>query len=701
MSKNADFLVEIGTEELPPKALWSLASALAASIAKGFDSLGLAYRQTTAFAAPRRLAVLVTDLMVQQSAKSVERRGPAVTAAFDDNGMPTPATVGFAKSCGVAVGQLERSETSKGAWLVFRSVQDGRSAAELIPSVVQAALDALPIPKRMRWGDTDHPFVRPVHWTVLLLGDQVVDASILGTRSGRETRGHRFMCPRKLHLATPAAYLPLLETEGRVLVDFAARREAIRAQVSEAAVAAGGVALMNAALLDEVTALVEWPVALRGQFEARFLSIPPAALVSTLQNHQKYFPVIDPETQRLLPCFVTVANIESPTPELIRAGNERVVRARLEDAMFFFQRDTATPLSQRLSDLGTVVYQKQLGTVLDKVQRVKSLALSVAREMGADDATCDRVARAADLCKCDLLTAMVNEFPDLQGVIGREYAARQGEDEDVAWAIDEHYMPRFAGDALPRSIVGQALGIADRVDTLCGIFSVGLVPTGDKDPFGLRRAALGLLRILIEQRRDVDLRKLIDEALVPLRDVELTPGATRLGNVGDEVFAFVSDRLRAYYLDQGVLADEYAAVAARHPTQPYDFERRLKALAAFRKLPQAESLSGANKRISNILRQSPGPIAATVDVSRLCDEAEKQLFDMVTRLVADVEPMWRRCDYEPALLRLAQLREPVDMFFEKVMVKVDDVSLRNNRLALVKQVNDLFLRVADLSKLQG
>lgn len=701
MSAQADFLVEIGTEELPPKALWSLASALAAGVAKGFDGLGLTYRQAIPYAAPRRLAVLVTDLATQQAAKNAERRGPAITAAFDDSGMPTPATVGFAKSCGVAVDQLERSETSKGAWLVFRSVQSGRSAAELIPTVVQTALDALPIPKRMRWGSTDHPFVRPVHWTVLLLGDQVVAAQILGTRAGRETPGHRFMCPRTLHLAKPSAYLPLLETEGRVLVDFAARREAISAQVSEAAVAAGGVALIDAALLDEVTALVEWPVALRGQFDARFLSIPQAALVSTLQSHQKYFPVLDPKTQRLLPCFVTVANIESPTPEVIRAGNERVVRARLEDAMFFFQRDNATPLSQRLNELGAVVYQKQLGTVLDKVQRVKSLALSVARDMGADAATCHRVARAAELCKCDLLTAMVNEFPDLQGVMGREYAARQGEGDEVAWAIDEHYMPRFAGDALPRTVVGQALGVADRVDTLCGIFSVGLVPTGDKDPFGLRRAALGLLRILIEQRRDVDLRKMIDEALALFGRVELAPGATRVSDVGSEVFTFVSERLRAYYLDQGILADEFAAVAARQPTQPYDFDRRLKALVAFRKLPQAASLSAANKRISNILRQAPASVASMVDVSQLHDAAEKQLYDVVSRLAKDVEPLWQRREYEPALLRLAQLREPIDVFFDKVMVMIDDVPLRDNRLALVKQVNDLFLRVADLSKLQS
>lgn len=701
MSGNADFLVEIGTEELPPKALWTLASAFGASLTKGFDAQGLAYKQANVFATPRRLAVMVTALSLGQAAKSVERRGPALTAAFDGNGMPTPAALGFAKSCGVAIEQLERSETEKGAWLIFRSVQGGRTAEELIPSLVQTALDTLPIPKRMRWGDTEHLFVRPVHWSVLLLGDRVVDATIFGTRSGRETRGHRFMRPKTLYLSSPSAYLPLLETEGRVLVDFAVRREAIRAQVSEAAVAAGGVALIDPALLDEVTGLVEWPVALQGQFDARFLAIPQAALVSTLQSHQKYFPVVDAGTGSLLPCFVTVANIESPHPKIVQAGNERVVRPRLEDAMFFFQRDMAAPLSHRLNDLGTVVYQKQLGTLLDKVQRVKALALGVAREMGADAATCQQVGRAVELCKCDLLTAMVNEFPDLQGVMGREYATRQGEADEVAWAIEEHYQPRFAGDILPRALVSQAVGVADRLDTLCGIFSVGLIPTGDKDPFGLRRSALGMLRILIEQQRDVDLRKMIDEALAPLGHIEAAAGTPRLRDVGSEVFAFVMERLRAYYADQGVPAEEFAAVAERQPTQPLDFDRRLKALSAFRKLPQAASLCAANKRISNILRQAPQPIAAAVDAAKLVDSAEKQLFDFITRLTADVAPLWPRREYEAALLRLAQLREPVDLFFDKVMVMVEDAALRANRLALLKQLNDLFLRVADLSKLPG
>lgn len=693
-----DLLVEIGTEELPPKALKKLSDSFTSGVVGGLADAGVSHGEVRGFAAPRRLAVFVKDVLARQPDKATERRGPALSAAFDANGMPTKATQGFARSCGVEVERLERLETDKGSWLVFRSVQPGAATPELIPDIVHKALAGLPIPKRMRWANLDAEFVRPVHWVLLLWGDRSIDATILGVRAGQETRGHRFHHPAPLFVAEPAAYLPLLETEGHVMPDFAARREAIFAQVTEAARACGGKAVIEDDLLDEVTALTEWPSAVRGKFDERYLDVPEEALVSTMQGHQRYFAVRG-SNGKLLPYFITIANIESKDPDVVRAGNERVIRPRLEDAMFFFQRDLAAPLVDRAAELKNVVFQKQLGTLHDKTERIVALSGYIAQQLGLDGPARDEVHRAARLCKCDLLTSMVGEFPELQGIMGRHYAERQGESPNVAQAMFEHYLPRFAGDQLPVTAVGRAVAIADKLDTLCGIFSIGMIPTGDKDPFALRRAALGVLRIMIESPLELDLRALLNEAV---RHLPATGGKkTPAHEVVDAVFRYMMERLRAYYSDVGVRPDVFEAVLVRRVTVPSDFHRRIEAVSRFQRLPEAASLAAANKRIANILRQAGIETAGAVDESKLTEPAEKALWKLIARLSDEIEPLWRDHRYEQALTRLATLKEPVDGFFDAVMVMVDDKALRDNRLALLAALYHMFLRVADISCLQG
>jgi glycyl-tRNA synthetase beta chain len=691
MSEPRDFLAEIGTEELPPKALLRLADAFAAGVAAGLKKAGLTHGAVRRYATPRRLAVLIEGLAAAQPDRTLERRGPALAAAFDEEGCPTQAALGFARSCGIAVEQLEKQESAKGAWLVFRTTEPGRPTAELLPGIVERALAALPIPKRMRWGSLRTEFVRPVHWLVLLFGEEVVAGEVLGLPAGRATCGHRFHHPAPLYLATPASYAPLLETEGHVLADFEARREAIRAQVIEATVALGGRAVIDEALLEEVTALVEWPVALTGGFEPRFLEVPPEALISTMQDNQKYFPVVDAQGH-LLPHFVTVANIASRDPAQVRAGNERVIRPRLADAAFFWAQDRRRPLGSRLEELRSVVFQERLGTLHDKSRRLATLARAIAAETGADPQLAER---AGLLSKCDLLTSMVSEFPALQGVMGRYYAAHDGEPGEVAQALDEQYMPRQAGDRLPESGVGQALALAERLDTLVGVFAVGQPPTGDKDPFGLRRAALGALRILIERGLDLDLERLLEQTAAGF------PPEVGADDARGQLFDFMMERLRAYYLDEGFRPDVFDAVLVRRPTRPLDFDRRLRAVGAFRALPAAESLAAANKRIRNILRQAEGLVPADIDPERLVEPAERDLAEQVHALTAAVTPLLDRGEYTQALARLAGLRETVDAFFDHVLVMAEDERVRANRLALLSALSDLFLRVADISRLQG
>ncbi len=691
MSDIRDLLIEVGTEELPPKALLKLANAFTAGIAEGLKKAELDFAGIESFAAPRRLAVLVKQLDAAQADKTVERRGPALNAAFDDDGNPTKATEGFARSCGTTVEQLEKLQTEKGTWLVFRSAQKGQATHELVPGILQTALDKLPIPKRMRWGDLDTEFVRPVHWVVLLFGDDVIDTEILSVKSGRDTYGHRFHHPAPIFIGEPAAYAPLLETTGRVIAEFDKRREEIRAQVMLAAEEAGGKAIIDDDLLDEVTGLVEWPLAVVGSFEERFLEVPPECLISAMKGHQKYFHMVD-KAGKLLPNFITVSNIESRHPDYVREGNERVIRPRLTDADFFWNQDRKLRLEDRIDSLKTVLFQQKLGTVFDKSQRIVTLAGKIAADIGGNPQYAER---SAQLGKCDLMTAMVGEFPELQGIMGRYYAQHDGEPSEVALALDEQYMPRFAGDQLPSSKTGQALAVADKLDTLIGIFGIGQVPSGDKDPFALRRAALGALRIIIEQKLNLDLHETLNHA------TEAHHGLLDNQEVTSQVFDFMMGRLKAYYHEAGVAPDTFEAVLAQRPTHPLDFDARLKAVTAFRDMAEAESLATANKRISNILKKTEEPIPATVDTTLLLEAAELALHQQVEAISVRVSPLFAQRNYETALKELAGLREVVDNFFESVMVMADDAKVRANRLALLSRLRNLFLEVADLSQLQG
>jgi glycyl-tRNA synthetase beta chain len=685
-----DFLVELGTEELPPKALKPLSDAFTQGIARGLEEAGIEFGKVESFAAPRRLAVRIRDLADAQPDKSVEKRGPAVKAAFDDAGNPTRSLTGFATSLGVTPDQLDTLETDKGAWVVYRTVEQGRPTVELMPELVQQSLAGLPIPKRMRWGAHRIEFVRPVHWVVMLFGNQIIEAPIMGLTPGNKTRGHRFHCPKSLIVPTPNDYEVILKQEGYVIADFAERREQIRAGVTELAVSeAGGKAVIDEDLLDEVTALNEWPVPLLGRFEERFLEVPAEALISSMKEHQKYFHVVD-ASNRMLPLFITVANIQSKDPSQVVSGNEKVIRPRLSDAAFFYQTDRKTTLEDRIDALKAIVFQDKLGSIYDKSVRVAALARKIAEAIDSDPALAER---AAMLAKTDLVTEMVLEFTDLQGIMGQYYAANDGEPEDVAKALNEQYMPRFAGDDLPTTLTGCALAIADRLDSLVGLFGINQPPSGTRDPFALRRASLGVLRIIIERELPLDLQtccQWAEENFTMLTEQ----------NTASTVVDYMLERFRAHYDEQGIGAEVYLAVHARRPTRPLDFDRRVKAVEAFRQLPEAQALAGANKRVSNILTKQGGDsIGETVDASLLRDSAEKALAEQVDQQAAKVLPLFENGDYASALSSLASLREPVDNFFDEVMVMADDSAIRNNRLALLNRLRNLFLRVADISLL--
>ena len=683
-----DLLVEIGTEELPPKALPTLSAAFTDGISQGLQAAGLTPAEVIAYAAPRRLAVWVKEVAAQQADQTIEKRGPAIKGAFDAEGKPTKAAEAFAASCGVNVADLGTLETDKGAWLVFRQTQAGQATPELLPAIVEKALASLPIPKRMRWGAGTAEFVRPVHWIVMLADNAVIDAEILGIKTGRESRGHRFHAPDAITLNSPADYAIQLGSAS-VVAKFEARRDMIKHKVEQLAKRLGGQAVMPEGLLDEVTALVEWPVPVAGKFEERFLDVPQEALISTMQDNQKYFALVD-ANGKLMSHFITVANIESRDEIQVAQGNERVIRPRFSDAEFFWTQDKKQPLASRAEQLKSMVFQQKLGTLYDKSQRVAQLAASIAQALNADQAL---ATRAAELGKCDLVTNMVFEFTELQGIMGRYYALHDGEPAEVAQALDEQYMPRFAGDALPSTTTGTILALAERLDTLTGIFGIGQKPTGAKDPFGLRRAALGVLRLLIEKQLPLDLAVLLDKAADGL--------SVQLGSkpATNETLDYVLERLKGYYQEQGINGALVDAVAALKVSQPLDFDRRVKAVAAFRQLSAAESLAAANKRISNILKKVDGELPAQVDASLLQLPAEQALAAAVQAQQAKVEPLFAQGDYEAALLSLAELREPVDKFFDDVMVMADDLALRNNRLALLNSLRSLFLRVADLSVL--
>ncbi|VAX10427.1 Glycyl-tRNA synthetase beta chain [hydrothermal vent metagenome] len=690
MINKQDLLIEIGTEELPPKALERLSTAFLTEFDSQLKQHKLSSNHIEPFATPRRLALLISQLDTAQADCVVERKGPALKAAFDDAGNPTKAAEGFARSCGVAVSELEQVDTPKGIWLVFKQQQAGKASADLIPAMVEQSLAHLPIPKRMRWGAGSEEFVRPVHWILMLFGDQVIDCEILGLKANRTTRGHRFHHPETIDISSPESYAETLLQKGQVMAHLEKRREKIRNMVEQAAADTGAKATIDEDLLDEVTALNEWPVAIMGSFDERFLEVPVEALIKTMQEHQKYFPVVDSKGV-LLPKFITISNIESKDPSQVRAGNERVIRPRFSDAAFFWEQDLKQPLDAQYSRLERVVFQKKLGSLYDKSQRISGLAQYIATELGFDPA---EAARAAELSKCDLLSNMVGEFPSLQGVMGHYYAQQGGEAADVAAAMEEQYLPRYAGDSLPQTACGHAIAIADRLDTLVGIFAIGQKPTGEKDPFGLRRAALGALRILIETPLQLDLEILLQRAAAGL---SAKVDATATVSV---VFDYMMERLRAYYADHGIPADIIDAVLSRRPTHPYDFDLRVRAVAAFRTLPEAESLAAANKRIRNILRKTEESFPDQPDIALLTEASEKELAQQIAELKPLIDPLFEQGRYIEALQQLAGLRDSVDKFFDNVMVMCDDDSLRRNRLALLASLSGLFLRTADLSRLQ-
>ena len=691
MAECADLLFELGTEELPPVALKRLSRALTDEFVAGLDQAGLAHGEVLSYAAPRRLAVLVKDCARATPDRALERRGPAVQAAFDADGKPTKAAEGFARSCGTTVDQLQRQETDKGEWLVFNVQEAGKPAAELLPGIAEQALHKLPIPKRMRWGASEAQFVRPVHWLLFLHGSEVVPCTILDAVAGNQTFGHRFHHPQAITLFQPADYADSLLNLGHVVADFALRRERIREQVLKTAEALAGRPDLDEDLLDEVTALNEWPVPITGTFEEKFLEVPHEALVLTMKQNQKYFPLFD-ETGALMNHFITIANIDSPRPELIKEGNERVVRPRLADAMFFWTQDGKKRLEDRLESLKHVVFQQALGSMYDKSERVAALATHIAGQIDGDPVLAKRAGR---LSRCDLMTDMVFEFPEMQGIMGRYQARRDGELPELAQAMDEFYMPRFSGDRLPQTKTGQAIALADKLDTLVGIFGIGQRPTGDKDPFALRRAALGALRILREGGLDLDLIDLLQRAADQLGSHLTDQTAVA------QVYDFMLERLKGLYADQDIGHDLFEAVANVRPTSVADFDARIQAVSAFLALPEAEALAAANKRIRNILKKTEEAIPDAMDSKLFEHVAEQELATRIETAAAQIHPLLAGGDYSGTLQTLSTLRGPVDKFFDDVMVMAEDAKVRGNRLRMLTDLASLFLHVADVSRLQG
>ena len=772
MIMKENFLVEIGTEELPPKALKTLATSFADNVEAELNQAGLTFDKIEWFAAPRRLAVKVLNLATQQPSKEIEKRGPAVSAAFDAEGKPTKAAEGWARGCGITVEQAERIATDKGEWLVHRAKIEGQPTKNLLNDIVANALAKLPIPKPMRWADKTVQFIRPVHTVTMLLGDELIEGEILGVASARTIRGHRFLGEKEFEIQHADQYPQLLREKGSVVADFNERKAEILAKSQAKATALGGVADIEESLLEEVTSLVEYPNVLAAKFEERFLAVPAEALVYTMKGDQKYFPIYDKDG-KLLPNFIFVSNINPEDPTAIIEGNEKVVRPRLTDAEFFFKTDLKQKLVDRLPRLETVLFQQQLGTLKDKTDRIEQLAGEIAKQIGADEA---KAKRAGLLSKCDLMTNMVFEFTDTQGVMGMHYARHDGEDEEVAVALNEQYMPRFAGDELPKSLVASAVALADKFDTLTGIFGIGQAPKGSADPFALRRAALGALRIIVEKNLPLDLENIInysiktygkrmikairssnmggfkapeyyyrnlffetasklegisseiDKRINSQDDSEFEPTQNQvfvgvfnslsedvrnsviieteqyfldyyIPIIREGIVDFMLGRFRAWYQDEGIAVDVIQAVLARRPTRPADFDARVRAVSHFRTLDSAEALAAANKRVSNILAKADAAIGE-INLTACVEPAEKALAEAVLALRTEVQPLIAQGDYTAVLDKLANLRAPVDSFFDNVMVNAEDPALRQNRLAILNTLQGLFLQVADISVLQ-
>ncbi len=682
-------LFELGSEELPPKTLIKLSQALLDNILQGLTDAELTFTGSKAYATPRRLAVFVENLATQQPDKIVEKRGPAIQAAFTPDGKPSKAAEGFAASCGTTVEQLGRLKTDKGEWLVFNQAVKGQPTEQLIPEIVRQGISALPIAKRMRWGNFTTEFVRPVHWAVLLYGTSLIECEILGLTTGSSTQGHRFHAPKAITINDPETYADTLYRQGKVIVDVEQRKAIIREKAQSAATAVNGIAHIEDDLLEEIAALNEWPVPVTGTFDPRFLELPAEVLITTMQTNQKYFPVKNANGD-LLPYFITFSNIESTRAQSIKEGNERVITPRLTDAEFFWKQDRKKSLADRVPSLGNIVFQEKLGTLADKTQRVMGLSEAIANQLGANVSLAKR---AAYLAKADLMTDMVGEFGNLQGIMGHYYAMADKEPEEVALAIEEHYFPKQSGSPTPSGETGRIVALADKLDSLTGIFSAGLIPTGDKDPYALRRAALGSLRIIIENGLNLNIKALVDVSLA-----QYVHSFDRK-ETGKLIIDFIFDRLKSYCLERSFTPDEFDAVMAVNPGQPLDFMKRLQAVKTFRQLPEAVSLSAANKRIRNILKKSD--TAPASQVGDLVEKEERDLFDTAKQSSVDIQPILEKRDYQAALSRLAKTEPAVNAFFDKVMVMCDDLDLRARRLALLKLLSDQFLLIADISKLQS
>jgi glycyl-tRNA synthetase beta chain len=683
-----NLLFELGCEELPPKTLLKLSNALSDGILAGLNEAELTFSNVKSYAAPRRLAILIENLQAVQSDKTVQKRGVSIQAAFQADGTPSKAALAFAQSCGVEFDQLERLKTDKGEWLACTQTIAGQATQQLIPDIIRKSLANLPIAKRMRWGNFTTEFVRPVHWAILLYGEEIIETEILGLKTGNQTRGHRFHAPENLTISKPENYANVLLSQGKVIADFETRKNQIRIDAEKAASAVNGIAHIEDDLLEEIAALNELPTPITGHFDERFLALPAEVLITTMQENQKYFPVKNADGS-LRPYFITFSNIQSTRPASIQDGNERVVTPRLSDAEFFWKQDRRYSLADFAPRLETIVFQQKLGTVAQKVERLVKLAEFIAPKINAD---VELAKRAAFLAKNDLMTEMVGEFGNLQGIMGRYYALADGENPIVAQAIEEHYLPKQAGGATPSSDIGCVVALAEKIDTLAGIFSADLIPTGDKDPYALRRAALGVLRILIEHDLKLDIHALTEFAL-SLFEHEFDKTKTQT-----LVTDFIFERLKGYALDKGFTADEFEAVLAVNPAEPLDFIQRLQAVKAFRQLPEAESLAAANKRILNILKKSDSPAET---VGKLIETVEIELLELAQKSAADIKPLLEKRDYQATLNRLAELKQPVDAFFDGVMVNCDDLELRANRLALLNLLSQQFLTCADISKLQA
>lgn len=683
-----DFLFEIGTEELPPKALKKMALALKESVKSQLIELKIGFGKIDWFASPRRMAILVNELHTAQADQKIEKVGPLIDKAFDANGNPTPAALGFAKSCQADFDSLGRIQDPKGERLYFETLQAGKPTIALLETIFTQALKKLPIPKMMRWGDSEVEFVRPVHWIVLLMGSEIVDATILGKKTGRVSYGHRYHAPQAIEIPHPNQYLDLLANKGKVLSDWEQRKQMLIEQAQTLATQYHAHVILDEDLIEEVCAIVEYPNALCCGFSKDFLRVPQEALISSMQEHQKCFPMTD-ENGKLIEKFITISNIHSSKPETVIIGNQKVMTARLSDAAFFFDTDRQKPLAYYLQPLEQVTFQKELGSMGRKVQRLATVAEKIASLIGAESS---QAYRAGELAKADLMTNMVFEFTDLQGIMGKYYARLSGESEVVATAIEEHYWPLGAGAQLPTTMIGACVALADKLDTLVGIFAIGKKPTGDKDPFALRRAAIGVLRILKEKQLAISLQQLIDIS-AECYDLNISD------DVKQSLVEFFQDRLKVLYKDEGVASQVFDAVAETQYLNIYDFDCRVKAVIAFMQSPSAEALTQANKRVSNILRKNDITKALSINNALLVEEAEKALVDALTMIESSVNQAVAKADYVSALNQLSTLEQPVDRFFNDVMVMCDDQDLRETRLAILQRLYGLFTLTADISKL--